>query len=131
MTREQFISDLRSCADFYEQHPEIKVLPRPYLFADDFTDNAKETLRTFAKAAGKAEKKYTDSEIQVALYFPGGLMVRYDSPRDKVCERVVVGTKIIPAYTLPARAAAVVIPEKVEEIVEWHCHSLLEEEAHV
>lgn len=118
----EFIRSLRLLANWYEAHPEISVLPHPYLFKtlwpSEFKD-PKTILAAVAKAGGKVAKNYTETEIQVEVRF-GSILLRYDAPREKVCERVKVGEKIIPAKVVPAREE-MFIPEKVEEIFEWKC----------
>ena len=143
-TREKYISDLRIAADFFERHPEIETVPRPYLFAgfnpysEEEKTESRRQMQLFIRAAtkdfGKVEKEYDNSErfpeLQASTYLPGGLMIRYDIQRDLVCERVVVETKTVPAHTLPARDE-IHIPEKIEEVIEWRCSPLLSEVEHV
>ncbi len=74
----------------------------------------------YAVKAGKSvEKKYdsTDFELRVTILEPQddydiSLVVNYYANRETVCTKKVVGTKVVPAQT---------IPERVEEIVEWEC----------
>lgn len=42
----------------------------------------------------------------------GILTLRISAERSQVCRKIVTGTKVVPAYT---------IPERVEEDVEWVC----------
>jgi hypothetical protein len=117
MTREEFISDIREIADFFEAHPDLKVMPSPYLFISDYSETAKESLRLFVKAAGKTTKEFSGNEFKVEKRFSNGFLLHFDVQRQAVCERVVTGTKVIPAISYP---------ERTEDIVEWKCGSILE-----
>lgn len=121
--REQFIADLRSAADFFEQHPDVPRPGDPY-FAY-YTSKDAEGVKEFARAfPGRVEKNYETSDFW-ARGKMGTITFVYGTPREKVCERVVTGTKVIPAHVIPAQPETEV-PEKVEEVVEWRCHPLLE-----
>lgn len=62
----------------------------------------------------KVEKNYdsSDFEVCVTLDQEKWIKVRYHAPRDAVCTKRIVGTKVIPAK---------MIPESIEEVYEWDC----------
>ena len=70
----------------------------------------------------KLDKLYSDSFAWIRLQF--GPFVRFDitSLRETVCERVVVGKKVIPARAEQVIPAA---PESSVDEVEWRCHPVL------
>lgn len=72
-------------------------------------------LRTF-------EKKYDDWHMKLVREFDG-VTANFCFTRDKVCKRVVTGTKTLPATVIPAKPAEPerVIPGQTIEIVEWQC----------
>jgi hypothetical protein len=91
----------------------------------DYTLNVNETLTQlsliakYAKGVGCAvEKKYDTDDFELKVTLPKqheddpSVVVRYYAKRDAVCEKKVIGTKVIPAS---------VTPERIEEIVEWDC----------
>jgi hypothetical protein len=123
--RQQFIQALRDMADLFEQNEEVP-LPKwkqdISLFSTN-DDSAKAELSAFARAIGKVAKVYGDELVTLSKDFGSLLQLRMHANREAVCERVVVGTKVIPARSeriLPAE------PEREEEIVEWHCTPVLE-----
>jgi hypothetical protein len=71
---------------------------------------------------GKVEKLYGDEFAWIRLQF--GKFVRLDisTLRKTICERVIVGKKLVPAQperVLPAT------PETTVDEVEWRCHPVL------
>ena len=121
--RESFIADLRSAADFFEQHPELRT---PSDARIDVWARTKAEMSVFLRASGHVEKHYLSDWVFLRKTMPNGLIrVEFNGNREQVCERIVTGTKVVPAHVLPAQPETEV-PEKVEEIVEWRCHPLLE-----
>jgi hypothetical protein len=123
--RENFIQALRDMADFFEKNEEV-LLPKWQQSISLFStndDSAKAELAAFARAMGKVAKEYGDELVTLSKDFDCLLQLKIHANRGAVCERVVVGTKIIPAEpkrVIPAQ------PERVEELVEWHCTPVLE-----
>lgn len=126
MTRIEWIEGLRKVADFFEQHPE--VMPLGWMRGGEFEacpetfnipNQTKQQLSIAAKALGHADKVLTDSHFTIHGLV-GGHAIDFYNTRESVCERVVVGTKVVPAHILPAREE-MVIPESVQEVYEWKC----------
>jgi hypothetical protein len=106
--REQYISNLRAYADWIEDHPQVPI----GLVRDFNVFVSKEEAQSAVKGSGKWEKGTTD----IYSYFDrkiGSIRHRLYVERKMVCERNVVGTKIV--------------PEHEEEIVEWVCKPILAE----
>jgi hypothetical protein len=71
---------------------------------------------------GKVEKQYSNDFAWIRLNFGQQVRFSISTMRETICERVVVGRKVIPAQ------AEVVIPAKPEttvDEVEWRCHPVL------
>lgn len=127
-TREEYVVALRKAAQFLEDNPEVPV-PFPqtllwwagdYQWADNPTEGS-DGVRAFVAAAPRVAKDYADDDLWT-VYDLGPLKLKYGCKREAVCERVVTGTRVIPAQpeqVIPATE------ERTEEIVEWRCHSLL------
>ena len=60
----------------------------------------------------KLNKEYSDYSCSVQRSFGDLVSMRVSTDRETVCQRVVTGTRIVPASTYP---------EHEEEIVEWKC----------
>ena len=126
--RRQFIEGLRAVAQFYEAHPEawydgIHLTLNMYIWGR----NAREILAQTVRDLGQCTKKYDQTNITVSRKFSDQITLSVFAPRFKVCSRVILGMRIIPARTLPA-SGAVYLPETTEEIVAWRCDPLLQEE---
>ena len=119
--RDQFLFGLRELLEFVETHPGF---PLPVLPRFSVSVGSKEDLADAARTLGKVQKEVSSAWYSIQRQF-GSITLDIFAARDRVCERVVVGTKVIPArpeVLLPA------VPERTEEIVEWKCGSLLAEE---
>jgi hypothetical protein len=75
----------------------------------------------YAKSRGcEIKKKYDETDFEVMVTLPKAedgsepyaISMRYYARRTAVCERKVVGQKVIPAS---------VIDERIEDVVEWEC----------
>jgi hypothetical protein len=104
--RTQFIQSLRDCADWLEQHPDVRA-PR-YVDMNVFVDTL-EDVASHARAA-TWEKIYNGQFFYLRRWFGPDLNIDIAAPREAVCRRVVVGKKTVPAT-----------PEHDVEIVEWIC----------
>jgi hypothetical protein len=107
-------------ADFYESH---LLAPAPmdlgygwmncYMHASD----AKEILQSLGSFTKRYEEDYFRACVQV-----GEIELQFSARREAVCQRKIVGTRIIPAQTVPSSyTEEKFIPEHEEEIVEWDC----------
>lgn len=112
MTTRELVTSLRAVADLYEAHPD---LPIPYL-DPIHAFMSKEEAPVIAHALGRCEKIADDSFFRLRKKL-GQLKLDFLVARDEVCERVVVGTKHVPALHIPAHE---------EDIVEWKCPKIME-----
>ena len=125
-----YIQGLREIAKFYEDHPET---PLPYegnICPFTIFDASVQHIAAAAKAFGKADKIYGEDHFELVKTFPSGIVLRFWTSRENVCEKVVVGTKLVPEVHLPAVPAkdAYTIPAKTEEVVEWRCKPIMDAE---
>lgn len=104
--RADYIADLRQIADWLEQHPNV---PLPNTMALNCLMMRREDFGPASRGSGPWEKAATESFFVLRHKFQV-MSVDLYAYRGKVCERVVVGKKVIPAQ-----------PEREEDIVEWHC----------
>lgn len=103
-----FQGDEETPSDFRER---VKVAMRAWI-----SDVAKAAYNSRSVQRPKIVKKYDDDKYSLTLKTPYWELV-YRCDRDAVCKRIVKGTKVIPAHTVPEQE----IPERVEEDVEWVC----------
>jgi hypothetical protein len=127
--RRQFIQGLRAVAQFYEDHPSawydgIHLTLNMYIWGR----SAREILARTARAFGRCTKNYDHTNITVSRQFGDQVTLSVFAPRAKVCRPVVVGTRILPARTVPA-SGEVHLPATTEEIVQWRCDPLLPDDA--
>jgi len=85
-----------------------------YSKVDEFETRSK--MRTMAKALAPCEKNYAGSSFELTRKFGKRLTFSVSTTRDAICEKKVVGTKIVPAR---------MVEERVEEEVEWVCNDSL------
>lgn len=109
MNNRQVAAGLREFADIIEDDPDLEHIGSVDI---DLFPGQKKHIATWAKALGSCEKFYR-SEIfglRKTLGGPEGLAVSVYVTRGQVCERVQVGTKVIPAQ-----------PEREIPVYEWKC----------
>jgi len=107
--RQTFVAALRELADFFEQHPNVKV---PYNTVVDTFVTTRDELAENARGSAW-EKVYNGDWFSLRKVFGDdehGVVLEVNCSRTTVCRRVVKGTRVI-----PARA------EQVVEDVEWVC----------
>jgi hypothetical protein len=111
MTEKQaeFVRGLRELADWLEASPEWIGGYWNALRVDDFVDTQDEFRAKARLLGGERRKDAVGNYLSVERFF-GPHRVAVNVSREKVCERVVVGTREVPAE-----------PARVEEIVEWRC----------
>ncbi len=103
------LQEMRDLLAFLEKFEEI---PLPYwgmIYA--FTDTDEVSVDMVARAMAPCDKKLSDSYFSIERKF-GSTKLSVSFLRAEVCERIVVGTKEVPARTIEART---------EDIVEWKC----------
>jgi len=85
----------------------------------DTPDQARQRLALVARALGTVEKRVMGDTFWLSQESDNyEWTVTAFADRGAVCQRIVVGTKEIPAseeYTVPAT------PARTEEIIEWQC----------
>lgn len=107
-----FADSLRQFADFIEQNPSFTEHIgswSPYVYAKD-----RAQLATIIRTLGSCRKQYISNSLYVEKDFGKHLELNVTINREKVCRKIVTGTRVIPAR-------AELIPERVEEIIEWDC----------
>jgi hypothetical protein len=105
----EIAQNLRDLADFLEQHEEV---PPVYSMTLNAFTHTKEELQDVARKGAPWEKIYEAGYFSLRKRF-GPVTLDINLNREKVCRRVVTGTRIVPAQ--PAE------PEHEEDIVEWVC----------
>jgi hypothetical protein len=129
LRRLHFIQGLRAVAKFYEDHPNAWY-DGMHLTLNMFVWGraARKTLAETARAFGQCNKVYDDTNITVSRQFSEQVTVAIFAPRAKMCRRVVLGERVLPARIVPA-TQEICIPEARVEIVEWQCDPLLQNDA--
>lgn len=125
MKRLEYVKALRELADYVESRPlpdewrsyvwMVSSYPVPELH---FTVLNKEGFGEIVAALGSFKKESTEYNLRAVVTLPSGAQVRVAIAHEQVCEKVVVGKKVVPfrqAYMVDA------VPEHEEEIVEWKC----------
>jgi hypothetical protein len=117
MKTTDLVHGLRAAADWYEQHPEIR-LPTDDVFhlINASLPDTKETVAAVAHALGSCEKEYSDTMFRLVKKF-GPVRLVFVFWRTTICERRVVRTEWVPEKVTPAYE---------REIVEWDCGPALE-----
>jgi hypothetical protein len=117
--RHEVITRLREFADFLEANPEA---PAPYadnIRFDVFALSKEEFVKYAKNIGGKLTKVHDYSSVMTLRRHFGKLQYDINVGREEVCERVVTGTRIVPAKEA--------VPEHEEEITEWKCTPILSE----
>src|ERR1700728_4422298 len=104
--RRQFIDGLRAVAQFYENNPDawydgMHLTLNMYVWGR----SARSTLAEMARAFGQCNKVYDDNNITLSRQFREQVTLAVFAPRAKVCRRVVMRTRILPARIVPATVA--------------------------
>lgn len=126
--RRQFIEGLRAVARFYEDNPDawydgIHLTLNMYIWGRE----AREILARSVRALGSCIKTYDGTNMTVSRKFSDQVTLSFFAPRAKVCRRIILGTRILPARTVPA-SGEVHLPATTEQVVAWRCDPLLQEE---
>jgi len=123
--RRHFIEGLQAVAKFYEENPDayydgMHLTLNMYVWGGA----ARKTLAEMARAFGQCDKIYDDKIVAVSRQFSEKVTVSVFAPRAKVCRRVVLSERMLPARIVPG-TEEVRIPAALVEIVEWQCDPLL------
>jgi len=123
--RRHFIEGLHAVAKFYDENPDayydgMHLTLNMYVWGGA----ARKTLAETARAFGQCDKVYDEKNVTVSRQFSEKVTVSVFAPRAKVCRRVVLGERTLPARIVPA-TEEVRIPPALVQIVEWQCDPLL------
>jgi hypothetical protein len=123
--RRHFIEGLRAVANFYEENPNAWY-DGMHLTLNMFVWGraARKALAETARAFGQCNKVYDDTNITLSRQFSEQVTVAVFAHRAKICRRVVLGVRVLPARVVPA-TEQICIPEARVDIVEWQCDPLL------
>ena len=125
MTHKEFADSLRKIATFFEKHTELKV-PGSLAEIKYFEANGKAEMAQVAKALGSCQKEVEGNWFHLVKMFGEIKFIAVDY-RNRICQKVVVGTKMVEEVRTPAREEEI-IPAHEVEVYEWHCpESLLDE----
>lgn len=117
-TRTSLITGLRELATFLEDHPQVPA-PIYQVTVNAFAQSKAEIVA--AARLGGWRKDYNTTWFNLRRTFGGamdeGVSLDINIARAEVCERIVVGTEIVPAR--PA------VAEHEIEKVEWRCEGSL------
>ncbi len=111
---DNLIEGLTALKEFLSEEPELNLCPYSIhytLYASD-KDEFSRLAATLVGGAGSIEKKYDNYSCSVTRKFSEHVEVSVNIEREQVCEKIVVGKKIVPSYYSP---------EHEEEVVEWKC----------
>ncbi len=114
--RQELINGLREFANFLEMNPEAP-LPTPGIF-DVFMCSKSEMIAA-AKIIGGKLTKHDYLHVMCLRREFGPIHYDLNIDREQVCEKIVTGTRVVPAQ--PATL------EHEEEIVEWRCKPIMTE----
>ena len=93
-------------------------------FNDRSDADRKHLLADLLRRIGKATKTYGHEFVNIEHPFGSRVKLYIATQRHVVCERVVIGTEVIPEHVIPAQDERV-IPERVIEKIEWRCAPIL------
>ena len=120
--RTNYVAQLRRLADLVEANPTMSC---PYFGVAVISCENIEKMRFIAKTiGGKWDKSADATTFDLNQKICDGLRIILFASRKDVCKRIVTGTRVIPATTLPAREE-IVIPAREEEVVEWICPEVM------
>ena len=124
------IDSMAAFVNFLESRPSLPLLTMNDVYIFIYGDSVEERLEKFANAVkvmGTGKKSY-DAFLNFTKHF-GVFNLVAACRRQEICQRVVTGTKVLPAepektIVVPAK------PERTEETWEWECPpSILREAA--
>lgn len=123
MTNVEFSQMLRNLADIYEAQPELPQLHslREGIGSEFIFCHTKEVFANAVRAFGAGAK---DADADGLIFRPEGFpMLKIYGFKSNLCERVQIGTQVIPAteeQIIPAQ------PEREVPVYEWHCAPFLD-----
>ena len=124
MNKIEYVRALRELADFIEEK-ELPDVWQGWYSKESYSHPTclfyvanKKQFGDMASKIGSFTKSGDSVSTDIQRILPSGATITVWGKKEAVCERVVVGSKIIPAepeQIIPAK------PEREEEIVEWKC----------
>ena len=125
MKKHEYVEALRELADFVESRHFPDTWKEHAWDESSFSSprltfylGQPDAFKKFSGLIGSFTKSATEGYLTSAKTLHRGAMISVKGRRDTICERVKVGTKIIPASEekiIPAK------PETIEDIYEWKC----------
>jgi hypothetical protein len=115
--RAEFISGIRSLADWMEQHPSMPT-PSSMGVANIYAGSRARLLELRHACGLKDKATFHDEYVGFRKTFSENVRLEVFCTKDKTCKRVQVGEKVIPAtpeMLVPGK------PERVEPVYEWKC----------
>src|SRR6267154_4274583 len=103
LRRRQFIEGLRAVATFYEQNPGawydgMHLTLNMYAWGRTARKALIETARLF----GPCNKIYDENNITVSRQFSEQVTLAVFAARERVCRRVILGSRLLPERIVPA-----------------------------
>ncbi len=129
MTNKELAAELRKLADAYDGDPELLQL---YQASSGQFDIYCHTAADFHRAVramqqafgGRGAKEVEGGAFPGLNFRPDTLLpIRVFGFQRGVCQKVLVGCRVVPEQVIPAKPASPeeIIPEHTEDIVEWRC----------
>jgi hypothetical protein len=115
--QQKMIDGFRQLADFLEANPAPGCIKGMFWETWNLFVNSKEEMAEAARWLGSCDKHTKGNWFCLTRKF-GNISAEVNIEHERVCERVKVGERVVPARperVLPAE------PEKVEEVYEWKC----------
>lgn len=120
--RMDFVKGLRKLADFLESHEKVR-LPSGDLGIYTFGEvESLDLAKRYAKDFGTFERQITENCFKLTKNFSENVSLTAVFYRDNVCERTVVGKKMVKEMVPdPSIDTPLVEVDREVEIVEWSC----------
>lgn len=108
---------LRALADWQDQHPDIPLHVVDTRIYQSLWGTDKASMPETLRAIGSCSKRTAGGDFEFLVDVTDEIQIIFYTARENVCDRVVVGTRMVPEKVVPEQ----VIAAHVEEIVEWVC----------
>jgi hypothetical protein len=90
--RQSFAAGLRAAADFFESSENVDF---PYGLTMNVFPSTKDDMAAIARSYAPLKKKYEGNLFILVKDFGGGVILEFNLMREKVCQRVVTGTRTV------------------------------------
>lgn len=118
MNKTEYVAALRELTDFVESKPFSDSLKWSWGTELNFFIYDKEEFAKVCLALGSFKKESNDAFTSAKLELPLGAKINVYGDKNEICEKVVVGKRIVPAQ--PAKTVPAV-EEHEEDVFEWKC----------